>query len=143
MAQITTFTPKQALQRYLKIFIPSMIAYLVLIFLAVRLIKSETVTGMVVFSVAILPGLAALCFLYGFFRFIKETDEVLRRIQTDAILVGVGAILTLTLTWGILELLIETLPRLSIFYIFPIFFMVQGLASWRFSKKYGTGFCLP
>jgi len=103
MAQITTFTPKQALRRYLKIFIPSMIAYLVLIFLAVRLIKSETVTGMVVFSVAILPGLAALCFLYGFFRFIKETDEVLRRIQTDAILVGVGAILTLTLTWGILE----------------------------------------
>jgi len=143
MAQITTFTPKQALRRYLKIFIPSMIAYLVLIFLAVRLIKSETVTGMVVFSVAILPGLAALCFLYGFFRFIKETDEVLRRIQTDAILVGVGAILTLTLTWGILELLIETLPRLSIFYIFPIFFMVQGLASWRFSKKYGTGFYLP
>jgi len=143
MIQDTTFTPRQAFQRYLKIFIPSMIAYLALIFLAVHLIKTEIVTGVAVFPVAILPGVAALCFLYGFFRFIKETDEVLRRVQTDAIMIGVGAILALTLTWGILELLIKDLPRLPVFYIFPIFFIVQGLASRRLSKKYGSGFCLP
>jgi len=76
-------TPKQALRRYFKLFVPSMAAYVLFI------------------------------------------------------------ILTLTLTWGILEMFILELPRLPVFWVFPIFMLAQGLASWRLSKKYGTGFCLP
>ena len=136
-------TPKQALRRYFKLFVPSMAAYVVFIALAVWLIKGGIVSGPMMFLVAGLPAVAALGFLYGWFRFIRETDELQRRVQTDAIMVGVAAILTLTLTWGILELFIETLPRLPVFWVFPIFMMVQGLATKRLSQKYGSGFCLP
>lgn len=139
----TKHTPKQALRRYFKIFIPSMTAYMVFIFLAVWLIRGELVSGFMMFAVALLPAIAALGFLYGWFRFIRETDELQRRVQTEAIIIGVAAILTLTLTWGILEMFIDTLPRLPVFWVFPIFICVQGLASRHFSKKYGTGFCLP
>jgi len=136
-------TPKQALRRYFKLFVPSMAAYLVFVFLAVWLIRGKVVTGPMMFVVAALPAVAALGFLYGWFRFIRETDELQRRVQTEAIMAGVAAILTLTLTWGILEMFIDTLPKLPIFWVFPIFMIVQGLAVSRLSKKYGTGFCLP
>jgi len=88
MAAKRDFTPKQALRRYFKIFIP-------------------------------------------------------RRVQTEATIVGVAAVLSLTLTWGLLEMFVITLPRIPLFYVFPFYFVVQGLASWRLSRKYGAGFCLP
>ncbi len=137
------YTPKQALRRYFKMFVPSMIAYLVLVVLAVRLIRGELVTGAVMYLVAFLPALAALGFLFSWFRFIRETDELARRVQTEAIMFGVGVVLTLSLTWGLLEMFIDTLPRLPVFWVFPIFMIGQGLAGHRLSKKYGTGFCLP
>ena len=143
MTETLSHSPKQALRRYFKIFIPSMIAYLFFVFLAVRLIKGEFVSGPLMYIVALLPAAAALGFLFGWFRFIQETDELARRVQTEAILFGVAAVLTLSLTWGILEMFIVTLPRLPVFWVFPVFMMVQGLASWRLSKKYGSGFCLP
>ena len=136
-------TPKQALRRYFKIFIPSMIAYMFFVFLAVRLIRGELVTGPVMYLVAFLPAAAALGFLFSWFRFIRETDELARRVQTEAIMFGVGVVLTLSLTWGVLEMFIDTLPRMPVFWMFPIFMIAQGFASWRLSKKYGTGFCLP
>lgn len=143
MRNATTLSPKQALRRYMKVFVPSMIAYVAFIFLAVSLIKAELVSGPMVFVMAILPGLAALSFLYAWFRYIREADELQRRVQTEAIMTAVAAVLSLTLTWGILEMLIETLPKLPLFWVFPIFMIVQGLAVWRLSKKYGSGFCLP
>lgn len=136
-------SPKQALRRYFKVFIPSMSAYTGFIFLAAYLIKNEHVSGPLLYAVAILPALAALAFLFGYFRFMRESDEFVQRVQVEATMYGVAAILTICLSWGILEMLIETLPKLPIFWIIPIYFAAQGLASWRLSKKYGTGFCLP
>ena len=58
-------------------------------------------------------------------------------------MVGLAVILSVSLAWGILELFAEALPKLPVFFVFPIYFAAQGLASWRLSKKYGSGFCLP
>lgn len=132
-------TPKQALRRYFKLFFPSMTAYMVAIFIAVKLLKNNIVTGPLIYPIALLPGLAALVFLYGYFRFIWETDELQRKIQIEATLVGVAAILTFTLTWGIMEMFLPDLPRIPMFWIFPLYFVIQGFAAWRLSKKYGTG----
>ena len=134
-------TPKQALRRYLKIFVPSMTAYTGFIFLAGYLIGEEIVSGATVYAVALLPAAAALMFLYGYFRFISETDELSRRVVTEAIMVGAAGILALSLTWGILEMFVDTLPRLPLVYVVPIFFAIQGVASWRLSKKYNTKMC--
>lgn len=136
-------SPKQALRRYLKLFIPSMVAYVGLLTLVTYVLKAEVVSGPAIYAVAILPGLAALVFLYAYFRFINETDEVARRVQLEATLVAVAAILAFTLTWGLLELIVDTMVRIPMFYIFPAYFLVQGLAAWRFNRKYGAGGCLP
>lgn len=134
-------TPKQAMRRYFKIFIPSMTSYVIFIFLAAYLITGEHVSGLGLYITALLPAISALAFLYGYFRFIGEMDELARRVQTEAAMVGVATILALTLTWGLLEMFIETLPKLPLFYVCPVYFLVQGVASWRLSKKYGTEFC--
>lgn len=136
-------SPKQALRRYLKLFIPSMVAYVGLLTLVTYVLKAEVVSGPTIYAIAILPGLAALVFLYAYFRFINETDEVARRVQLEATLVAVAAILAFTLTWGLLELIVDTMVRIPMFCIFPAYFLVQGLAAWRFNRKYGAGGCLP
>lgn len=138
-----TFSPKQALRRYLKLFIPSMTAYVLTLIGVTYLLKNDLVSGWSVYAVAILPGLAALVFLYAYFRFIYETDEVAKRVQMEATMVGVAAILAFTLTWGLLELFVETMTRIPMFYIFPSYFLVQGLAAWRLNRKYGASGCLP
>ncbi len=135
------WTPKQALRRYLKLFIPSMTAYTVFIFLAAYLVEQEIVSGAMVYLVALLPAAAALVFLFAYFRFIGEMDELARRVMTEAIVAGAAGILALSLTWGILEMFVDTLPRLPLVYVVPIFFAIQGVASWRLSKKYNTKMC--
>lgn len=135
----SNLTPKQALRRYLTLFMPSMTAYIIAVFMAVKLLKNKSVTGLLIYPIALLPGLAALVFLYGYFRFIREMDEFQRKVQIDATLIGVAAILTFTLTWGIMEMFLPDLPRVPVFWVFPLYFLIQGLAGWRLSKKYGTG----
>ena len=132
------FTPKQALRRYYTLFIPSMTTYIIAVFIAVNLLKNDVVTGPLVYPIALLPGLAALVFLYGYFRFIREMDELQRKVQIEATMVGVATILTFTLTWGLMEMFLPELPRVPMFWIFPLYFIVQGFAGWRLSKKYGA-----
>lgn len=131
-------TPKQALRRYLKFFIPSMLLYVVFTFLAASLIRNGIVSGPIVYFIALLPGVAALGFLYAYFRFIREADEMMKMLQVEATMFAVAIILALCLTWGILEMFVETLPRMPVFWIAPIYFVTQGLAGWWLSKKYGA-----
>lgn len=131
-------TPKQALKRYFTLFIPSMTAYLILVFVAVKLIKGGIVSGPLLYVTGLLPGLAALIFLYGYFRYIFETDELQRKVQIEATLVGTGAVLTFTLTWGLMEMFVNEMPHIPMFWIFPFYFVVQGVASAFLSRKYGS-----
>ena len=54
-------------------------------------------------------------------RFVAEIpDEYLRMLEVRKIIVATGVTLAITSVWGLLELYSDTLPRLPVFYVFPI-----------------------
>jgi len=104
----------------------------------VGLIRGNLVTGPLIYPLALLPGLAGLAFLYGYFRFINEMDELARKIQIEATMIAVAAMLTFTLTWGLMEMFIDDMVRIPMFWVFPFYFGVQGVASGFLSRRYGV-----
>jgi len=128
-------TPKQATRRYFSVFAPSMTVYMLGVFLAVYLIKNEIVAVPMTYAVALIPGVAAVIFMWSHFRFMKETDEFHRKVGHDAMLFGTFCVLFVAMTWGMVEMFAD-LAAIPIFYVIPIFYGGYGVAAWRQSRKY-------
>jgi len=112
--------PRQAKKRYMKVFIPSMIGYLITTFAVSLVIKRLDLALGVNVALAIIPTLFVLWLLWGHGRWIFETDEYERFRQIRGILIGVGLTLAFTTIWGFLEMLVEA-PKFPVFYIILIF----------------------
>jgi len=79
--------------------------------------------------IALIPGIFICLMLFSVWRYLKEVDEVVRYQLTQAMIMGLFALLALSGGWGLVELFNDSLPRLPIFFAFPIFFLVYGLVS--------------
>ncbi len=134
-------TPKQALRRYFKIFVPSMVAYLASIFGLAMLRIMDLLTGWYSYALPLIPGICVVVFMWGHFRFIKECDELQRRVLVEAMMFGLFIALTVSTVWGLIEMFSDV-PRLGVFWIFPIFYGGYGLASAYLTRKYDMS-CQP
>jgi len=114
-------TPKQATRRYFSVFAPSMTVYMLGVFLAVYLIKNEIVAVPMTYAVALIPGVAAVIFMWSH--------------GHDAMLFGTFCVLFVAMTWGMVEMFAD-LAAIPIFYVIPIFYGGYGVAAWRQSRKY-------
>lgn len=130
-------SPKQAYRRYISVLIPAMTLYSVSVFAAVYLIKNEIVAWPIPYFVALIPGLAAMVFMWAHFRFIRETDEFHRKVQTEAMMWGIGALLSVAMTWGMMSMFTD-FPELPFFYAIPIFYAAYGVAAALLGRKYKT-----
>lgn len=71
-------------------------------------------------AIALLPGLAVLLMLYAIARLLIELDdEYLRMLEVRKALVATGLVLAVASVWGLLELY-TAVPRLQVFWVFPI-----------------------
>lgn len=128
-------SPKIAYRRYFAVFVPAMLTYIVSVFGAVYLIKNEILTWPLHYGVALIPGLAALTFMWAHFRYIRETDEFHRKIQTEAMMMGTAGLLTVAMTWGMISMFTDFV-ELPFFYAIPIFYLCYGAASVYLTRKY-------
>ena len=128
-------SPKQAYRRYLSVLAPAMMTYMVSVFSVVYLIKNELLAHPLPYIVAVIPGLAALVFMWAHFRFIRETDEFHRKVQTEAMMMGIGALLAVAMTWGMISMFTD-FPELPFFYAIPIFYASYGIAAAYLGRKY-------
>ena len=133
-------TQKQAHRRYMKVFAPSMIVYVLGVFGVVSL-RNQAETGTsILAALALIPALSMLVWIWGHWRYINELDEFLQKLQVQSIMVGLGITLSIASVWGLLEMLVQDpgFPVLQVFLIVPIFFVANGLALVIISKRAGV-----
>lgn len=133
---------KHAHRRYMKIFIPAMILY-VMSMIGISLAKKNgSMPEPLLYGVAIIPAVFVLVWIWGHMRYITEIDEYLRGLQVRAVMLGMAGVMAFTTVWGLLEELAAA-PVVPIFYIVPGFYLLYGLAYMVISKRAGVkGACL-
>lgn len=95
--------------------------YVAGIILASLLIDRSAALGPLTIGLALVPGLAMLAAIGAIGRFVAElSDEYLRMLEVRKLIVATGVTLAITSVWGLLELYSDSLPRLPVFYVFPI-----------------------
>ncbi|KAF0179907.1 MAG: hypothetical protein IV086_13540 [Hyphomonadaceae bacterium] len=120
-------TPKRARQRYVRSFGSSISAYVVLVFGVPLLLRQYEITGPLLWLLAVLPALPLLFIIYVLGRYLLETDEYERAIQTRRMMAALGAMLAVCTVYGFMETFAAA-PHLELFLVFPMFCVFWGLS---------------
>lgn len=129
---------RDAARRYRRLFWPAMIAYAVICIGGVLLLKAmDDPAPWISALIALATATPAVASVWLLARFVRETDEYTRKIQTDAMLSGGGITLSLAVVWGFLELYdvippledfpVAMLVWLAFFFFYGASFLVQQL----------------
>jgi glucose-6-phosphate-specific signal transduction histidine kinase len=118
---------KLAHKRYKTLMLSSGLAYAVSLIGITYFLKSgsEAITPFNV-VLGLVPGLFVVGMLYSIWRYLKEMDEAARFFMTRSLLLSSFLVLAIAGVWGLLEMLFDDLPKLPVFWVFPIFFLVFG-----------------
>lgn len=131
----------EARSRYMKLFIPAMIGYLLSV-VGMELI--ENVIGNphpAFFILSLVPAVSVFFWMWAHARYVRECDELHRRIQIEAMIYGLMITMAGVTIWGFWEFY-TNVPAIPIFYAMPGFYLGYGLASFFVGRKYGVK-CLP
>lgn len=118
-----------AAKRYVRRFIPTMTAYVVLLIGANWAINAWHPEGPLLVALAILPALPIIAVIgvIGLY-IVEETDEYQRQRIISAMLVGVAVMLSLATAWGFLEEA-GVVPHLPAYWAFVVW-----CAGWGFAQ---------
>ena len=118
-----------ATRRYLYRFVPTMTAYAVALLFAEWALHRFHPTGAMLYALAVLPAIPIIGIIVVVGLYLaEEKDEFPRNLLVQALLWGLGAILSLTSVWGFLQLYAHVHP-FQPFMAFPLFWMFQGIAT--------------
>jgi len=122
-------TPATARRRYVVTLFGMCGGYLASLFGVILTIRSNP--DLAVWGQAALGAIPAgflLGTIYAIWRYMGDMDEVARHFNERAMLMGLFAVVSVAGSYGLMEMIIDPLPRLPIFWVFPIFFAVYGVA---------------
>ena len=127
-----------AQKAYLRAIWPFLIGYSLLLFLSIWLIKRGIEPVALRAMVALLPVLPLLYFLWASMRYLREIDELQRRIETEAI--GIAS-LTLSMVYfgaGLLHKakVFDVDAGIVMIWVFPLLCTVYGIAKMVLTKRY-------
>jgi hypothetical protein len=120
-------TPQLAKRRYVRSFWSSIAAYVALVFAVPTLLRHYDIVGPLLWLLAVLPALPLLFVIYVMGRYLIETDEYERMIQTRRMLAALGAMLAVCTVYGFAETFARA-PHLELFLVFPMFCFFWGLS---------------
>lgn len=80
-------------------------------------------------GLAIIPAVFILLMLRAVWIYVHDVDEAQRFFLLKSMMVGLFSLLALSGSWGLVEMMSDDLPRLPIFWLFPLFFGVFGLST--------------
>lgn len=110
-----------AIRRYTRRIIPITFAYVGAIALATALVPDNAPANAVTIGLALLPGMAALGWLWAMGKLLIELDdEYLRMLEVRKFLIATSMTLAITSVWGVLELYSPDVPKLAVFFVFPM-----------------------
>ncbi len=118
-----------AYRAYLRRFVPIMFVYVAAIMVANFTIPDGAEATAWTVAIAVLPGLAIVGVIWAMGRLLVElSDEYLRLIEVKKALIATGFALAVSSVWGLLEFYTDV-PRLPIFFVFPIWCFGLALGS--------------
>jgi hypothetical protein len=127
---------KGAKVRYLWRLMPSMLAYVVLLFISSTVFKKLEPTGLIAVALAVMPALPLIVAVWAMAAYVtEEEDEVERAIQTQAFVWGTGAGLVILNVWGFLGEF-ELIEHADLWVAFPVIAVSIGLAQPLVRRRY-------
>jgi len=126
-------------RRYLREFLPPMLAYVVVLFLSLWLLKRIDGPWGARAVVALLPALPIALGLRAIVRYIRDTDEMQRRIELEAVSIAAACTAMLYMSAGFLQLarVIDIPAGVAMIWVFPLICLSYGLAKVVVSRRYG------
>lgn len=122
-------TQRQVKKRYISSIMGASLGYLGAVF-GVTFIHDKFTDGSVpAIIISLIPGIFICLMIWSVWQYLKGVDEVARHDLTQAMMAGLFMLLALSGGWGLVELFNEDLPRLPIFFAFPVFFLIFGAVS--------------
>ncbi|HEX3967183.1 MAG TPA: hypothetical protein VHW70_04395 [Edaphobacter sp.] len=119
----------KAARRYVYRLAPTMLLYLVFLFIAQWTFHHHPPTGPLIYLLAILPALPLIGSLALIGLYItEESDEFERSIIVQSMLWGLGGALSVGTIWGFLEDYAKA-PHISIFHVYLFFWIFMGIST--------------
>ncbi len=129
--------PRALRQRYFREFIPPMVAYMAVMPFWKRLLASVDATWLRA-AVAVLPAVMVLFALRSIMRYVRDSDEMQRRIELESIAIATGFTSVGFLTAGFLQSakLIAVQGGSAMLAVFPAVCLAYGLAKLVIARRY-------
>ena len=129
--------PKALMRRYYREFIPAMAAYVAVMLVWKRLLDWVQVPALRVL-VALLPALLVIWVMRAFVRFVRDSDEMQRRIELESGAVGALLVSAGFLAAGFLQSakLIDVPSSVAMLWVFPMLCFTYGIAKVFISRRY-------
>jgi hypothetical protein len=123
-------------RRYVYRLAPTMLAYVLFLFIAQSTFHHHHPIGLFAYFLAVLPALPLIGSLVIVGLYIsEESDEFERSILVQSMLWGLGGALSVGTVWGFLEDFTNA-PHISIFYVYLFFWIFMGISQPFIRLKY-------
>jgi hypothetical protein len=124
-------------RRYLREFIPPMVAYVVATLLSVWWLKSIDATWLRAL-VALLPVPAVALAMRAIMRYIRDADELQRRIELEAVSFATALVSLVYLAAGFLQTakVIDIPSSVAMIWVFPLICFSYGLAKLAIARRF-------
>ena len=124
-------------RRYLREFIPPMVAYVVATLLSVWWLRSIDATWLRAI-VALLPVPAVALAMRAIMRYIRDADELQRRIELEAVSFATALVSLLYLAAGFLQTakVIDIPSSVAMIWVFPLICFSYGLAKLAIARRF-------
>lgn len=129
--------PKALTRRYMREFIPAMAAYIAVMLVWKKLLGWVDAPVLRVL-VALLPALLVVWIMRAFVRYVRDSDELQRRIELES-----GAVAALVLSAGYMALgflqtaeLIDIPSKVAMLWVFPALCFSYGIAKLFIARRY-------
>jgi hypothetical protein len=125
-------------RRYLREFLPPMVAYVLLVFLSVWLLKRVDAPALRAL-IALLPVPPIGFALRAIVRYIRDADELQRRIELEAVAFSSAFVSFAYLTGGFLQAakVIDVRAADAMLWVFPLTCLAYGVVKIVVSRRYG------
>ena len=124
-------------RRYLREFVPAMAGYVVLVMLSVWLLKQVDAPALRA-VVALMPVPAVALALRAIMRYIRDADELQRRIELEAVSIATAFVSLGYLTAGFLQSakVIDIPSSVAMIWVFPLVCLVYAFVKVAVSRRY-------
>jgi hypothetical protein len=130
-------TNEKATRRYMGTLIPAAIAFIGTSLALRAADDAGQLPPAALYAVSAIPVGIMLGMFWAHWRYMNEIDEFLRSIQFKGAFVGLVTVLTVSTGWGWLEFYADA-PRLSVFWLNPLYWITYSIAVIWFSPRDGA-----